>query len=116
MDDIMKEKIIDAETKLRDYMMEQKEASEEILSQPFWQGVMVSLSLDVSTSNLDIMDAISTLLALGWIAGVAWETDPEFKETIKDFPSGLDVGKFWEEKVQEVIEQAKEDLLRRPGE
>lgn len=115
MDDTRKEEILDAENSLRKYMMDRRDIAAASMSTDQWQGLMVTIALDVATSGLPQTEALSTLLAMGWIAG-RYQDEPEFKEILDNFPSAEDVQQFWNEKVEEVVQQAQEDLLRRPGE
>lgn len=115
MDDTKKEAVLDAENALREYMMDKRADADAVLMEDHWQGIMVTLALDVATSGLPQDEAISTLLALGWIAG-RFHDDPEFQTLVQSFPSANEVQEFWTAKVDEVVERAKEDLLRRPGE
>jgi len=111
MNDKRKEEILDAENALRDFMMAHKDVAEARLSTEAWQGIMVTMALDVATSGLSQDEALSTLLAMGWIAGF-YHDDPELQEIMEEFPSGEDVRDFWLEKAQDVVD----DLMKRPGE
>lgn len=116
MEDTEREGIVSKENELREYMIGKRDIAEENLNTPEWKGVMVSLSLDVLTSGLQMHSIVETLLALGWLMG-KFNDDPEFQGIIKDFPAGDDVRQFWNERLDEVIaerqmEKAKNPLLR----
>ena len=115
MDDTRKEEILDAENTLREYMMGKKDTAADVLTEDHWQGIMVTIALDVATSGLPQDEALSTLLAMGWIAG-RYHDEPEFKALREGFPNAQEIQQFWQEKVDEVIERAKDDLTRRRGE
>jgi hypothetical protein len=115
MDDTRKEAVLDAENALREYMMSKREDAEKVLLEPNWQGIMVTIALDVATSGLPQDEALSTLLAMGWIAG-HFHDDPEFQAVLENFPSATEVQEFWMAKVDEVVRNAQEELTRRPSE
>ncbi len=115
MSDERKEEILDAENALREYLMDKKDIAADVLTEDHWQGIMVTIALDVATSGLPQDDALSTLLAMGWIAG-RYHDDPEFTALRESFPDAQEIQQFWQEKVDEVIARAQEDLTRRPGE
>ena len=115
MDDTRKEEILDAENALRKYMMDRKDTAAEVLTEEHWQGIMVTIALDVATSGLPQDEALSTLLAMGWIAG-RYHDEPEFKALRESFPNSQEIQTFWKEKVDEVMQRAQDDLVRRPTE
>lgn len=107
--------VLDAENALREYMMNKRDSAADTLTSDTWQGIMVTLALDVATSGLPQDESLSTLLAMGWIAG-HYHDEPEFQAILENFPSAAEVQEFWTEKVAQVVKQAQDDLLRRPGE
>jgi hypothetical protein len=115
MDDTQKEKILDAENTLRDYMVSKRSDAEAVLTEEHWQGIMVTLALDVATSGVTQDEAISTLLALGWIAG-RYHDESEFQTILQSFPTAKEIQEFWTDKVDEVMRNAQEELTRRTSE
>lgn len=111
MDDKRKEEILNAENALRDFMLEHSDIAETCLSTDAWQGIMVTLALDVMTSGLSREESLSTLLAMGWIAGF-FHDDPELAEIMEEFPSGEEIRDFWVDKAQDAVDH----LMMRDGE
>lgn len=115
MDDKRKEVILDSENALRAFMMANREMAEEILSSEAWQGIMVTLALDVATSGLPQEEALSTLLGMGFIAGYLYD-DPDLIRIIDEFPNAKDIRDFWVDKVEEIVKEATQEIVSRPGE
>lgn len=115
MDDKRKEEILDSENALRAFMMEKRDMAERILSEDAWQGLMVTLALDVATSGLPQEEALSTLLGMGFIAGYYYD-DAAFRNIIDEFPNAIDIRDFWMDKVEQIVKDATEEIVSRPGE
>jgi len=115
MDDARKEEILDAENTLREYLVARKDVAAAVLTEDHWQGIMVTIALDVMTSGIPQDEALSTLLAMGWITG-RYHDESDFQTILQSFPSAEDIQEFWTEKVDEVLKDAQDDLVRRPME